>query len=239
MARNFQVNGEALVYVKFGAQIRSGHAAVSGVSAMMDSIQYLYLNSGNSLATQLQDGILIPTIPGNFYATITNPSIYELGLSLDPIVITPKYHHHDVKVDDYGTEVPAEVMSNLSEVFISMRLVHYDHQVMLACLGESIGGYNGVDGTLPPAGTIMGGGQVVPYSSGSHYMSLNIYSLDVGNRNWNFPSSYLAQQPVELPVGTRNSEAVLTWRAIPAHTYPITEPRSVNKTLWTHSLDYV
>ena len=59
----------------------------------------------------------------------------QLGLSLDQIKITPRFHHRDVHTDDFGPDIPPEVLWNLADIRINMTLVHYDYDVLDTSLG--------------------------------------------------------------------------------------------------------
>ncbi len=138
----------------------------------------------------------------------------ELGLSVGPIKISPRFVHRDIKVDDYGSEIPAEVMNMMSEVYIHMTLVHYDPEILSSCINESTGG-SIVEGTLTPTGSTMGGG--VPLTtSGNHYIDLRLTPGVLSLVNpYRFPSAYLVSQPLEIPLGVETTLVQTTWRAIP------------------------
>lgn len=198
MARDFWVNGETLVKVRFGGHI-SGDIAVSTIAP---------------------DGTPeIRTAP-------------ELGLTQDPVTITPNYYHKDLFVDDFGPNVPSDVMYNLVDVNLSMNLVHYDHRVLGYCLAESMGGTGVADriafegfSPLAPAnmisglgfsvgaGALMGKGKVL-WASGNHLVSVSLRSPQ-GGVPYRFRACYLTQPPVVIPLGTERSIVQLNWRAIP------------------------
>ena len=134
----------------------------------------------------------------------------ELGLSDSSIVITLNSKHLDIGVDDYGNDIPAEELWMLASANIRMTLVHFDNDVLSACISESMAG--GTEGTMVAAGTPMGGGAPL-LSSINHYIGLNL-SSQIGTP-WRFPSAYLSEQPMIYPLGTERSLVVLNWRAIP------------------------
>lgn len=136
----------------------------------------------------------------------------ELGLSADAIQLSPRFIHQDIKVDDFGPQIPADVMWNLADITIRMNLVHYDREVLDVVARESCGGGRGLWGVLAPTGTIMGGNKFI-FSSGWHYMSLNLRTND--DFSWRFRAAYLSVPPIEIPLSTRRSVTQLTWRAIP------------------------
>lgn len=158
---------------------------------------------------------------GAHYGSRPIAVLSELGLTSDQIKVTPKFSHIDIRCDDFGPEIPAEVMYHLADVRISMTLIHYDREVLNVCIAESMAGAPlslgptivPFAGTLNPAGTMMGGNLPL-FSSGNHYISLNIASPEI-HKPWRFPTCYLAQSPVEIPLGTQASMVVLNWRAIP------------------------
>ena len=153
---------------------------------------------------------------------VTNGQLHELGLAAEAITVTPRFYHSDIKVDDFGPNCPAEVQWLLAECNIRMTLVHYDLHVLRACVAESMGGgaiAAGTEGKMQPAGTVMGGFKV-PYQSGFHYIGLNLMS-PVLEFPWRFPTAYLAEPPLIMPLGTEKSLAQLNWRAIPYGT-PVT-----------------
>lgn len=223
MPRDYYINGETLVRVRFGDQVPS---SISNIDCL----------GGNC----------------------TNLS--ELGLTSESIQITPNYYHRDIHIDDFGREVPAEVMAMLSDCNIQMTLIHYDPDILDVCLSESLGGSAlgyavRTDGTLAPAGSMLGGYKGF-LTSGYHFISLNLVpgTNFVGGANealdWRFPAAYLTGPPMRLPLGTKKSLTVLNWRAIP---YPrpqfsitirpggstVTQKELVSSgvILWDHDLD--
>ncbi len=168
--------------------------------------------------------------------------VFELGLSVDPIIISFKLNHLDVSVDDYANKVPAETLWMLGEASIRMTLVHWDDVVLKRCVRESMGGATSF-GNMKGAGTPMGGSK--PQSNVlNHYISLNLNSPNAGTdipATYRFPSSYLADMPYELPIGTERSLVKLHWRAIPYFSTnnftSSTEITSTNAILFDDTLD--
>lgn len=158
-------------------------------------------------------GEMLVKVKGNLGSNIATLS--ELGLTEGPIRIIPTYYHQDLLVDDYGPNVPANVLQNLLECRIVMNLIHYDPDVLDTCLAESLGG--GTFGTIAfGAGQPLG--DLGPRFGGTnHFISLNLVSdLDgVTNKNWRFLTTYLCEQPEEYPIGTEKTVVRLNWRAIP------------------------
>ncbi len=165
-------------------------------------------------AYQINGAALVMVKGNGAFATPSSPTVavlHELGLSKDQIEIIPKWKHEDIFIDDFGPNVPAEVMWMLAEVTIRMKLIHYDRTVLKACIIESMGG--GTEGVMQPAGLPMGGGVAV-LQPGNHYISLGILSPRL-NDPWRFRATYLDSQPLEIPVGTEASVVYCSWRAIP------------------------
>lgn len=158
-------------------------------------------------------------------AAIPNQAqLHELGLSSEAIRITPKFNHVDFKCDDFA-DTPPDVFYALAECRVDMTLIHYDPSVLERCMVESMGGggivASGITisgimsaGVMAPSYTPMGGGKDL-MTSGNHYIMLNIVPNTIEREPWRFPSSYLADRPLELPLGTERSLVKLSWRAIP------------------------
>lgn len=144
----------------------------------------------------------------------TDGQLHELGLASDSIQVAPVFRHQGIRSDDFG-ETPPEVMVNAHEVKISMTLIHFDRDVLNACLMESMGGgvYD-VDtfGRLAPGGRLLSNNLAL-MASGNHFISLGLRT-SVGEP-WYFPSAYLAEQPALYPVGVQAQAVVLNWQAVP------------------------
>lgn len=189
MGRDYYINAETLVAVKFGAHVPPSITNIVGGSP--------------------------------------NSNLSELGLASEGIRVSPRFTHTDVRCADFGPNVPAELLAELAEVRITMRLVHFDHVILNHCFGQSMGGV--------PAGAVTGAfdfgrfrrGAGVPmgtwlpvdpvasvYGSGYHYVSLNLTSPAL-SLPWRFPASLLTDVPVDWPLGTKRSEVELTFRVIP------------------------
>lgn len=174
--------------------------------------------------------------------------LWELGLTSESIQITPTFNHKDINTDDFGPNVPAELLWNLADVRIRLTLIHYDRDILNNVIIEGMGGgakfdANGlfVDGTFAAGGTPMGNGKPL-FTSGCHYVSFNFLSTTSGQQPWRFPTCVLAQQPIEIPIGTKATLAVLNVRAIP-YSPPVTVSgisygvQSSGIVLWDHELD--
>lgn len=181
------------------------------------------------------NGATLVKVRGSSASAIAN--VQELGLSLDAIRISPRWVHNDMRVNDFGPEIPPDVQFQLAEVTIRMTLIHYDDAILTACIREAMAG--GAEGTLVGAGTPMGGYNA-RFSANCHFISLNLTSPDL-NKPWRFLASYIASPPMEYPLGTNVSAVPLTWRAIP---YPngLALPttlgiQSAGTVLWDHNPD--
>jgi len=141
------------------------------------------------------------------------PTLTQLGLSADPIQITPSFKHKDINLDAWG-EAPADVQVMLTEATVSMNLIHYDPVVLATCIGLTMGGYAaaGIDGTTSRAGVRLGGG-VNRLALGNNYIGLNI-SAPISGNPWRFLNTYIADS-ITVPLGTEKSTVSITWRAIP------------------------
>jgi len=155
--------------------------------------------------------------------TVNQP--FELGLASEKITITPNFKHKEVMVNDFGSEIPVNVMWNLTDVTIKMTLIHYDPNILDFCMRESMGGIvtrGNAAGIMQPAGKPLGGGYMMddgiylPYqlTSGNHFITMGLFSATSGDP-WRFWNTYLTSPPVVIPLGTRNSMVDLNWRCIP------------------------
>lgn len=156
--------------------------------------------------------------------------VSELGLSSEEISVSPRYYYQDWYVDDFGSHVPAEVQWKLADVTVGMTLIHYDPVVLDICLDEAMGGGSAPIGeagdVLAPCGLPLGNGLPL-FSSGCHYVSLNLTSQVLG-KNWRFPASYLLGPPLRIPLSTKATAVVLEWRAIP-YIAPVTSGPSLTQ----------
>lgn len=146
-------------------------------------------------------------------------TLFELGLATDKVRILPRFWHRDLPADDFGPDVPADVLSQMADCLVRMTLVHYNPDILESCMAESIG----IDGTLQSgglvtAGTPLGAFRAPPLSgsasSGCHYMTLYVLS-EVEDLPWRFPTAYLTARPLEIPLSTEKSLVQCEWRAVP------------------------
>jgi hypothetical protein len=209
-----------------------------------------YIINGETLV-KVKLGAQYPSVisPG-----IASGNIFELGLAIDKINISPVFYQRNIYVDDFGPNVPAEIACQIAEVNISMTLVHYDKRILDWCMAESMGGvvvkrvFGGPEfefaGTLAGAGVLLGNNLPLQ-ASGGHFISLNLTSPQL-SFPWRFPASFLTTTPLVIPLGTEKTMAVCQWKAIPYA--PVERPSlsgvmsgqelvSSGITLWDHSLD--
>lgn len=179
----------------------------------------------------------------------------QLGLTIDQIKVRHFYRKKPVYVDDFGPETPVEIMTMGGWVDLHMQLSHYDRIALDLMWNESKGGppsriesFNSLgvdnnpitsgddilvpinvpvpDGTLLPAGTMLGHGLPL-YSSGCHYFTTYLQSQNYGttpalnqpaqggNINMVYLACYLPTEPLEIPLGAKASIVDLTIRCIP------------------------
>lgn len=143
----------------------------------------------------------------------TSSPCTELGLSSDQVRITPVFRHKDIVVEGWGESTP-ETQFMGAEFMIRFTLINFDRAVLNTCLMASMAGGGGSFGTLPQAGTLMGGGNGSALrASGNYLLGLGLGS-PIGQQPWRFYACYLANQPVEYPLGAEKTAAACTWRAI-------------------------
>lgn len=180
------------------------------------------INGESLLRVKFGSHIAPGTVP--YGAVAVSGSLYELGLAAENVTVVPRFYHKDMLVDDFGPNIPPEVMCFISDCTITMQLIHYDKGVLDVCMSESMGGTTRFDvlgnpvatpagSILAPAGQPIGAGRNLG-ASGCHFMGLNILS-PVLNMPWRFPASYLPTTPLELPLGTTKTLANVVFRAIP------------------------
>lgn len=159
------------------------------------------------------NGETMVKVKGRADSSIANLS--DLGLCDSPIRIQIMTNRLNIKVDAYG-DGPPESQFMGAGAMIYMTLVHFDPDVLEACLQESWGSSPGV-GLLGHAGSLMGNG--LPRFGaggvlGNHFVGLNLISA-TGQRPWRFYHCSLADNPIEFPIGAERSLIQLTWQAFP------------------------
>lgn len=142
--------------------------------------------------------------------------IAEFGLTQKEVIVLPTFYHADLIVDDFGPNVPPELLWMIAEVRIFMTIIHYDESLFDQLMNEAMCG--SADGTLVGAGAPMGANKVL-YASGNHLVGLSLTSPVLG-KPWLFPATYITGQPLEIPMGTRRKVLRINWRAIPYTTPP-------------------
>ena len=182
------------------------------------------------------NGEVLVRVKGKVGSSIA--TIQQLGLTdRDGIVqITPQYIHEDIPVDAWG-DAPPEIQFFLGTMNVSMTLVHFDQAILEECLRLSQAGPT-TAGTLPRAGTRMGGG-ASRFAAGNNYIGLNL-TAPANAQPWRFFFSYLTGPPVVWPLGTRRSHVRLNWRVIPYTTDPYQDgsfAASTNVVLWDRNAD--
>lgn len=139
-------------------------------------------------------------------------AVKDLGLADGGIHIRLNSNHLDVTADAWG-KAPFEIQYLLSDVIISMTLVHFDRTWLDECVRLSMGGGPASVGRTSRAGKRMGGG-VAQFAAGNAFIGLAL-SSPVGSKPWRFYYSYLTGPPLEFPLGNERSLVQLNWRAIP------------------------
>ncbi len=151
--------------------------------------------------------------------------VSELGLAVEEVRVIPQFSLKDIRVDDFGPDVPAEVMWMLASVRIQATLIHFDSEVLDTMLDETMGGpgFNVVaqdliirrNRILAPGGLLLGGRKPM-YASGNHFFSVTLNNTFYGSGNpWRFRKCHLMETPVIFPVGTNAQACEINIRAIP------------------------
>lgn len=169
---------------------------------------------------------------GSAIASLTN-----LGLADSPIVLRFDVNHDDIAVDAYGGALgpPPEIQAFLTDVQISMSLVHFDADVLDICTRLALGGATSI-GQLPHAGQLLGNGQA-RFGASNNYVGLNLYS-PVGGKPWRFYFTYMTGPALVFPLGTRRTIAQVNWRCIPYSVDPWNAGLGAfGQVLWDNVLD--
>lgn len=168
-------------------------------------------------------------INGESLVKVSNQAIggvQELGLTDSPIQLSFQPHHMDIRVDAMGGQVPPDIQFMSMEARISMSLIHFDLSVLNACISASNAG--GGLGTMPRAGSLMGGG-VALGAAGNNYITVGITSPVAANP-FKFYACYLTDYP--WPLGTEKSVVHITWRAI---AYAVDPQTALGVVVWDNS----
>lgn len=162
----------------------------------------------------------------------------ELGLTDQSIRIGIRTNRLKIRVDAMGDAAPESQFMGASAT-IAMALVHFDYDVLEACIQESWGSSPAV-GALGHAGSLMGNSKALfaPGGvNGNHFISVNIVSA-LGMRSWRFFYSTLSENPVEFPIGTERSLVSLNWDVLPYSIDPWNNGQgSYGITLFDHGND--
>lgn len=150
-----------------------------------------------------------------------------LGLADKQIKMIFNFHHQQLIVNDFGTRVPAGMMTDLVDAYVEMTLVQFDRSILEICWGEAQGGWYQDTGKLQGAGVILDGG-AERFADGWRYISLNlsatVQALPSGGSDgfngtpWRFYKTYICEPPVEWPIGNNYSIVKVKWHAIPYQT---------------------
>lgn len=169
-------------------------------------------------------------------AVIAN--LTELGLCSESIHIAVMNERLNIRVDAYGN-APPESQFMGAYARITMTLVHFDKDVLNACVQEGWGS-SPAFGQLGHAGSLMGNGKVrfAPGGvNGNHFIGLNIVSA-LGALPWRFFHATLAKAPIDFPVGTERSLVHLEWEALPYSIDPWNGGNgSFGVSIWDHTAD--
>ncbi len=166
-------------------------------------------------------------------------TLSQLGLTQDPIQVMVEYRNLQIDVNAYGQVAPEmQAMGMMARV--TMNLVHFDPDVLEACVQEAVGGAPSW-GTLAHAGQLYGNGlarfAAGDNGGGNHYIGLNIQSA-IGALPWRFYYAYLANNPLQWPLGAERSVVPLTWLAVPYSVDPWNNGNgSYNVSVFDNTLD--
>jgi hypothetical protein len=148
------------------------------------------------------------------------PNVWELGLTQDPITVTPNFYYKDINIDSFGPNVPADVLSQIADVTIEFNLVHYDPDAIAYYQRESLAGggagFEDTDtqGKVTYAGEPLGGG-IPLYEAGNAFVGLEFSNLSLDSSPVTFPATYLVDPPVKYKIGTKRTIFECKARALP------------------------
>jgi len=166
-------------------------------------------------------------------------TLSELGLSVDPIRISPEFNRLDVMADAWG-KAPFEEQWMLATVRVQMTLVHFDRAVLSTCVGlgmaNATANGNTTEGVMARAGARMGN-NVARFAAGNCFIGLNLTS-PIAAIPWRFFYSFLDTPPYIFPLGTERSLVTLNWRVIPYTQDPYNGGSgAAGYVLWDHTAD--
>jgi hypothetical protein len=150
----------------------------------------------------------------------------NLGLADNSIEIEIDIRHGDIHTDDWGNEIPAELMAKLGQVFITMTLVHFDPSALGDCVALSLGATSTTPTGLPtdlpdvsvgPYGQLMGRGSFLSSltPTKANYVRMYLIPARRGQTPTRILACTLTGPPIRIPIGTVRSLVQLKWRAIP------------------------
>ncbi len=142
----------------------------------------------------------------------------ELGLcTRGGVTITPTFYHTPVNINEFGPNIPVELLNDLMLVDVSFTLSHYDLDILNIMMAESVGGapftpgpsIRPITGTFNKRGTLLGGGRQM-YASGNHLFSVGITWED-------FPFTFISchLNGPQFPVGVETSYPRVSVRCFP------------------------
>lgn len=163
-------------------------------------------------------------------------NLSQLGLTDDAIKVTPAFKFQEVSLDAWGNQkVPNEIQFMLASLTIRMNLVHFDKDILNACLQESVGGASAF-GTMKRAGTRLGN-SAARFAATNHFIGVNITS-PVAALPWRFLHCYMPDVPFEFPLGTERSIVPVTFVCIPYLADPWNSGQGAEGVvLWDHGSD--
>jgi hypothetical protein len=182
------------------------------------------------------NGETMTLVKGRSDSTINE--LTELGMSQESISITIQSERRPIIVDAYGGKPPESQFFGAMAA-VSMSLVNFDPDILEFCLTESWGSSPGV-GQLGHAGALLGNGlaRFAPGGvNGNHFIGLNIQSA-LGTQPWRFLYAYLADNPIDWPIGAEKSIVRTSWESIPYSPDPWNNGNgSYGVQLYDHTLD--
>jgi hypothetical protein len=176
-----------------------------------------------------------------FPAQYGGSGLEELGLSTDSVQVIPHFEHYEKHIDNFGPNVPADLIGLGGWAEVRMTLVHFNPVVLRACINESLAGGFGAfggqfTGLLGPIGEMFGNGVKAYRGTGSHFVGVCLTSPYIGFP-WRFLSAVLQDQAT-WPLGTKTSMVDLSWKCLPRITSPYqnstTDLRSTGAAIWDH-----
>lgn len=182
------------------------------------------------------NGETMVAVKGRSDSSIAN--LTNLGLCTDEIQVQVQSHRLAIRVDAYGDGPPESQFMGAGATVVT-NLVHFDSDVLEACLQEAWGSSPAL-GALGHAGSMMGNGlpRFGPGGiTGNHFVGLNILSA-LGKQPWRFLNTCLADNPIRWPLGTERSIVSCNWQAFPYSVDPWNNGQgSFGVPIWDHQSD--